>query len=120
MFAVSILCARIGVLTSKCKVVAMNQLTDGTPGIVTVKVTAFETGDANHQRHGGQGNKGILLEELRKRFGGDEGEMIDPFLGQKHSISLKPWSHLDPTTTYISIAFHFTPSRQNSEQTPPQ
>lgn len=86
-------------------------LHEGMQGTVTVSVTAFQAGDPKFQRRGGQsGNRGIPLADLRKQFGGDEGDVIDPHLGQKHRVSLKQWATSDPVSTFIEITFRFVPS----------
>jgi len=48
---------------------------------------------------------GVPLSELRQRHGGDEFTLLDPFWGNTHHISLKPWATADPQATYITIAF---------------
>lgn len=85
-------------------------LHEGMSGAVTVSVTAFQAGDPKFQRGGGQsGNRGMRLADLRKQFGGDEGDVMDPHLGQKHHVSLKQWANSDPGTTYLEIQFRFAP-----------
>ena len=68
-------------------------------GTVTVSVTAY-VGPRDTARGGGQ-----TLAYWRKSFGGDEGDLTDPFFGNVHHISLKPWATADPTNTYVVIQF---------------
>lgn len=53
--------------------------------------------------------KASSIMELWERFdGNDEGYLTDP-AGEKHYFSLKPWTNADPYTTYLQIAYRFTP-----------
>lgn len=84
------------------------------PGQVIVQVTVFQAGDPKYQHtlpNGRVITEGIKLSELRKRFGGDEGELADPMKGQRHRISLKPWATADPNTTYVRVDFALKPNR---------
>jgi hypothetical protein len=45
---------------------------------------------------------------LRQRFGGEEGYFEDPFRGEKHLISLKPYAHYADDTRLV-ISFRFKP-----------
>ncbi|MDP8909536.1 MAG: hypothetical protein M3N47_10580 [Chloroflexota bacterium] len=47
---------------------------------------------------------GWPLRSLRERFGGDEGEMTDPW-GCTYRVSLAQWADADPDETCIDIAF---------------
>ncbi len=47
---------------------------------------------------------GWPLRSLRERFGGEEGEMTDPW-GCTHRVSLARWADADPDETCIDIAF---------------
>lgn len=53
--------------------------------------------------------KGSPLAEYRAALGGDEGEIIDPFHGQPHRLSLAPYANADPATTHLRVQFIFTP-----------
>ncbi len=53
--------------------------------------------------------KGSPLAEYRAALGGDEGEIMDPFHGQPHHLSLAPYANADPETTYLRVQFIFTP-----------
>ncbi len=53
--------------------------------------------------------KARSIAELRERFdGNDEGYLTDP-TGEQHYFSLKPWVKGNPHTTYVQIAYRFTP-----------
>ena len=53
--------------------------------------------------------KAHSIAELRERFdSNDEGYLADP-AGEKHYFSLKPWAKENPHTTYVQIAYRFTP-----------
>ncbi len=75
------------------------------PGNVTVHIVAFQRDDPRYQLASGKGNKGLSIAQLRKRFGGDEGEIPDPYHGDMHHISLKPWANEDPEKTFLHISF---------------
>jgi hypothetical protein len=68
---------------------------------VNLSVTA-----ANSPRQMQNGRtEGHTLAELRKWFGGDEFDLVDPFGRQPHHVSLKQWASADPQKTYIIISF---------------
>ncbi len=67
-------------------------------GAVTMTVTAYP--GPRDEARGGQ-----TLAYLRKSFGGDEGDLTDPFFGTLHHISLKAWANADPDNTYIVVKF---------------
>ena len=50
------------------------------------------------------GYHGFSLRELRERFRGDEGEVVDPW-GGHHRVSLSEWSSTDPDQTFLDISF---------------
>ena len=53
--------------------------------------------------------KALSIAELRSRFdGNDDGYLTDP-MGEKHYFSLQPWAKANPDTTYLQIAYRFTP-----------
>ncbi len=74
-------------------------------GNVTVRIVGFQKGDPRYQLASGKGDKGLSIAQLRKRFGGDEGEISDPYHGHLHHISLKPWANKDPEKTFLYISF---------------
>jgi hypothetical protein len=43
---------------------------------------------------------GFSLAALRKRFGGEEGIIIDPYHQKEHAVSLAPWRDCDPATQF--------------------
>ncbi len=47
---------------------------------------------------------GFSLRELRERFGGDEGDVWDPW-GNCHHVSLQPWLKADPDSAILEIGF---------------
>ncbi len=52
---------------------------------------------------------GLPLSYWRNRFKGDEGDLVDPFLGSQHfHLSLKEWANADPSATYIVVTFKRT------------
>lgn len=73
-------------------------------GPVEVKVTYFRKGDRSHQASTGE-PLGIPIEELREQFGGEVGEVEDPF-GDRHRISLSPQMP-NGKDVYVGIAFEF-------------
>jgi len=60
-------------------------------GNVTVHIVAFQRDDPRYQLASGKGNKGLSIAQLRKRFGGDEGEIPDPYHGHMHHMSWNNW-----------------------------
>lgn len=84
----------------------------GIPGWVEVSVIGYQDGDPRFQvsdELGQNRNVGISLAGMREIFAGNEGEMVDPLVGQTHRISLTPWVAEDPNKTFIRIAFQFHP-----------
>lgn len=95
------------------------------PGRVVVTTFAFVNGaseprivrsdgrDVTYTFEGGPPTtyRGRSLVEWRERFGGDEGELTDPLLGQRHRVSLKPWADADPDTTFLRFGFAFEPDQ---------
>ncbi len=77
-------------------------------GTVTVSVTGY-VGPRDTSRGGGQ-----TLAYWRKSFGGDEGDLTDPFFRNVHHVSLKPWETADPANTYVVIQFTAAASRPRS------
>jgi hypothetical protein len=77
-------------------------------GTVQMQVSAVHLGPDNlgDERRSYQG---APLGEFRAALGGDEGEIIDPFSGQSYHLSLAPYAHADPETTYLRVQFIFTP-----------
>ena len=74
----------------------------GVPGKMTLVVTEVPTQIASEI-------KAHSIVKLRERFGdNDQGYLTDP-MGEKHYFSLKPWSKADPYTTFLQIAYRFTP-----------
>lgn len=90
------------------------------PGRVAVQIVDFQDGDPQHQLKDGQGNRGISMSQLRKKFGGDEGEITDPHRGELHHISLKPWLDKDPEKTFLKISFRFIPDDPDFRVEPPK
>lgn len=52
---------------------------------------------------------GATLAAYRDALGGGEGEVVDPYLGQSHHLSLRLYERADPETTYLSVKAQFTP-----------
>ncbi len=85
-------------------------LTEGlATGTVRLQVSAFGRGDLGKLMDEPRGDKGYPLAEYRAAIGGDEGEILDPFYGQLHHLSLVPYAHADPETTHLRVQFIFTP-----------
>lgn len=55
------------------------------------------------------------LAELRETLGDDEGYVTDG-LGRKYFLSLTPWVHEDPETTYFVLFFVFVPDPARTEE----
>ena len=100
------------------------RLSEHIPGKVVVVTWAFVNGASEPQVTRSDGRvvaytfdggpppfRGRPLAEWRRRFGGDEGELTDPALGQRHRISLKPWADADPDTTLLRFDFAFVPDQ---------
>ena len=87
-----------------------SSLTTTTPGTVEFKLVSFLTGDPAYQKADGSGNLGMSIAQLRNLFGGDEGEIVDPFKQEVHPISLKPWTNADPDQTFLHFSFRFIPA----------
>ena len=45
------------------------------------------------------------LAELVEQFGGYEGELLNPFTGQKVPVSLDRWRGKDPRLTFLEVSF---------------
>lgn len=48
--------------------------------------------------------EGVRMSEMIARFDGYEGTVLDPLL-RPHAISLRDWTHVDPTKHYVRAAF---------------
>ena len=92
------------------------------PGTVVVITNAFVDGAVQIRRSDGRVEeqgfagaapryRGFSLAEWRRRFGGEEGEVVDPAVGQVHRVSLRPWATANPETTSIRIDFEFIPDQ---------
>lgn len=84
-------------------------------GSVRLQVAAFHRDDLGALLHEHRGDKGHPLAAFREALGGNEGEIIDPFLGGSHPLSLVPWVDADPDTTYLRVSFRFTPKETAAE-----
>ncbi len=74
----------------------------GVPGKMTLIVSEVPTKSVGTV-------KAHSLAELRTLFAGNEdGYLTDP-TGEKHYFSLKPWAKANPDTTFLQIAYRFTP-----------
>lgn len=81
-----------------------------TPGRVDVEVLAFTDGDPRFQmvdENGQARNQGVSLDELRRLWKSQEGDVIDPLVGLKHHVSLVPWVGADGQSTFIRVRFTF-------------
>ena len=81
-------------------------------GTVLFEIEAFQDGDPAYQKPSnlGGGNMGMSISQLRKSFGGDEGEILDPFQQLPHPISLGKWANLDPDKTFLRLRFELVPT----------
>jgi hypothetical protein len=64
-------------------------------------------------------NPGYRLADLRDRFGGVDGVLIDPFRGEEHLVSLAPWSQADPDLTRVLVAYRVVGPGSPPAPTPP-
>lgn len=92
-------------------------LYEGIPGTVTVQIEVFQEENRRSKREG-SGKTGISLAQLRQMFGGDEGEMADPYHGKMHRISLRPWDDADAEKTFLHITFRFVPEKPRTDLSP--
>jgi len=84
-------------------------------GHVQLQVAAFHRDDLGALLHEDRGDKGHPLAAFREALGGNAGEIIDPFLGGSHPLSLVPWADANPDTTYLRVSFRFTPGETAAE-----
>lgn len=85
------------------------------PGTLTLHVRSMQEDDPNLyvEFNGERKLRGQKLSKLREQFQGfDEFEITDPYLGNKHLVSLKPWASADPEKTYILIGWRFVPDQK--------
>ena len=89
-----------------------NELRQVQDGTVLFEVKAFQDGDLAYQKpeNLGGGNMGMSISQLRQSFGGDEGEIFDPFQQLPHPISLGQWADLDPDKTFLQFRFELIPA----------
>jgi hypothetical protein len=90
-------------------------LMEGVAGKVTIRATAVSEDDPARQTNSKDPKTyfGAPISNLKKKFGGkDEGYLTDPFKGDKHFFSLKPWQHYDPDTTFLIIDYIWTPDKK--------
>lgn len=78
-------------------------------GNVRMQVSAVHLGDPGSLGSARRGYQGSPLGEYRAALGGNEGEIHDPYYGQPYHLSLVPYAHSDPETTYLRVQFIFTP-----------
>jgi len=78
-------------------------------GAVRLQVSVLHRDDHSNLVNEQRWAKGSPLAEYRAALGGDEGEILDPFYGQPYHLSLAPYAHADPETTYLRVQFVFTP-----------
>ncbi len=103
---------------------AFRLIEQGVPGRVVVITLAYVDGAAAPQilrsdgrtvpysfegGPPGRSYRWYSLAAWRLRCGGDEGEVIDPFLQQPHRVSLRPWAGADPETTALNFSFAWEP-----------
>lgn len=88
------------------------------PGKVSVEIQHFTKGDPRFQDRLDDGTvvyRGISIRELKEKFGSGDGTSIimeDPFIHEKHTISLADWSNDDQDNTFLFILFRFTPDKE--------
>lgn len=76
------------------------------PGIAYVEVSLFVDGDPNYAVKGPDGTiwpGGETLAEWRAKHGGDIGEIAHYATGQKFTIDLSPYAHLNPYRTRVRV-----------------
>ncbi|MGI8855674.1 MAG: hypothetical protein ACR2JW_07985 [Thermomicrobiales bacterium] len=82
------------------------EATQRMPGIAYVEVSLFADGDPNYAVKGPDGTiwpGGETLAEWRAKYGGDIGAITHYATGQKFSIDLSPYAHLDPHQTRVRV-----------------
>jgi hypothetical protein len=65
---------------------------------------------------------GFTLAKLRAWLGGDEGYITDPYRGERHLVSLKPWLQTNPDVElvlFFDFIFDQDYVRQHPELFPP-
>lgn len=63
-----------------------------------------------------RGEAGYSLRDLRTMIGGDEGLATDPFLGERHRLSLKEWQDADPERTRCYLSYRFVPDESDAQR----
>jgi hypothetical protein len=53
---------------------------------------------------------------MRERIAGEEGYLLRPQSGERHFVSLKPWSNADPDTTRCYPVYRFVPEKNHKEE----
>lgn len=90
-------------------------------GAETMELIVFAEGEAPQRAHVAQDSHYTVIaprtiRDLRDEHGGDVFEVSNPSTGRRHQVSLQPFDQVDPSTTYVEIRFHFTPSPFASEE----
>jgi len=92
-------------------------------GTITVSLTVYPDGEPGHEITLADGSvlrsPGYRLADLRARFGGDVGLLIDPIRGEQHPVTLAPWSQADPDLTRILVAYRLEAPRSTPTTMPP-
>ena len=93
------------------------------PGKSTMKIEAFQEGDADYQIRLADGRVlpgGRTIAEWRKILKGDEGEVEEYENKHTYHLSLKPYARLDPNKTRLAIVFVFPldPSKGPEKELP--
>jgi hypothetical protein len=92
-------------------------------GTILVSLTVYPEGEPGHEITLLDGtvlqNPGYRLADLRARFGGDDGVLIDPIRGEEHQVTLAPWSQADPDLTRVLVAYRLAGPGSPPAPTPP-
>jgi hypothetical protein len=98
-----------------------SKLWENIPGVVALHVTAFPAGESPKPVAGTLAmtehdvRKGTIAKFRRYLGGKSEGFLIDPFLGNRHYVSLKEVEHLSSETPLV-LKYTWKPSSHAHRQ----
>src|SRR5690242_17486445 len=88
------------------------------PGHYKLTLLVYQEGDREYDEPllgGTRGTLGRSLEEMRTLLGGSEGFLNDPFLGERHALSLTEWADADPLRTRCYTRYTFVPAEGHED-----
>jgi hypothetical protein len=88
------------------------------PGRYELTLVVYQEGEPEYDEPllgGTRGTLGRSLEEMRTLLGGSEGFLTDPFLGERHALSLAKWADADPITTRCYTRYAFVPAEGHED-----